>query len=170
MIVAQDLSRNGRTYTPEEVIALSDWVKAGGGFMTLIGYADPTERTNSNALLEAYGMSYGSERILWNPNDTTVPVTHWVTDPVTQGVSKVGVNNGYPVQGTGTTLASEQGFDMLKVQAVGSGHVLMWGDEWITYDSEWSAHPDYQVELFWLNMIKWLTPAKKCQVPIPPIR
>jgi hypothetical protein len=43
----------------------------------------------------------------------------------------------------------------------------MWGDEWITYDSEWKDHPDYQVELFWLNVIKWLTPKAECQVAVP---
>jgi len=51
---------------------------------------------------------------------------------------------------------------------VGMGHVFQWGDEWITYDSEWTAHPDYQVQLLWLNAIKWLTVQGTCQVPIPP--
>ena len=45
---------------------------------------------------------------------------------------------------------------------------MVWGDEWLTYDSEWTQHPEYQLELFWLNAIKWLTPAKDCQVAIPP--
>jgi hypothetical protein len=50
----------------------------------------------------------------------------------------------------------------------GSGHIVVWGDEWITYDSEWVDVQDQQVELFWLNILKWLTPAKQCQVAIPP--
>jgi hypothetical protein len=170
VIVAEDLSKMNRSYSAAEVSALSDWVKAGGGFMTLIGYDDPSELGNANTLLGAFGMSYGSQQILQKSGGSTVPVTNWVAHAVTQGVSQIGVDNGYPVGGTGTILASEQGFDMLNVQEVGSGHVLMWGDEWITYDSEWSGHPDYQVELFWLNMIKWLTPAQTCQVPIPPIQ
>jgi hypothetical protein len=45
--------------------------------------------------------------------------------------------------------------------------VDVWGDEWITYNSEWVNHPDYQVPLFWTNTIKWLTVAGTCQVPIP---
>ena len=44
--------------------------------------------------------------------------------------------------------------------------VLVWGDEWISFDSEWVGHPDYQVERFWLNALKWLSPAGECQVPI----
>ncbi|UQA60556.1 ThuA domain-containing protein [Polyangium aurulentum] len=167
VIVAQDLSKMNRTYSAAEVAALSDWVKAGGGFMTLIGYGDPTERANVNTLLGAYGMSYGEQQILPKNGGATIPVKSWVSHPVTKGVSQIGVDNGYPVQGMGQTLATEQGYDLLKAQEVGSGHVLMWGDEWLTYDSEWTGHPEYQLELFWLNAIKWLTPAKNCQVTIP---
>ncbi len=166
VIVAEDLSKLNRTYSAAEVSALAEWVKAGGGFMTLIGYADSSEITNVNTLLASFGMSYGSQQVL-SGSGGTLPVKGWVPHPVTQGVSAIGVDNGYPVQGAGTTLASEQGVDVLKAQEVSEGHVLLWGDEWITYDSEWSGHPDYQVELFWLNAIKWLTPAKDCQVAIP---
>jgi len=44
----------------------------------------------------------------------------------------------------------------------------VWGDEWISDNSEWQSHPDYQVERIWLNVITWLTPAKQCQVALPP--
>jgi hypothetical protein len=168
VIVAQDLSKMNRTYSAAEVAALSEWVKAGGGFMTLIGYGEPTERTNVNTLLGAFGMSYGEKKILPKSGGATVPVTGWVQHPATNGVTRIGVDNGYPVKGMGQTLATEQGHELLKAQEVGSGHVLMWGDEWLTYDSEWTEHPEYQLELFWLNAIKWLTAAKNCQVNIPP--
>ena len=167
VVVAQDVSKMNRSYAPEEVMALQQWVQGGGGFMTLIGYADPDELANVNLLLAPYGMSYLPEQILQKQGGNTVPVTNWVAHPVTQGITLLGVDNGYPVQGMGTTLATEQGYDMLKAQEIGPGHVLMWGDEWITYDSEWTGHPDYQVEQFWLNAIKWLTPAEDCQVPLP---
>jgi hypothetical protein len=167
VIVAQDVSTIGRTYSAQEIAALGDWVKAGGGLLTLIGYADSKERANVNALLATFGMSYGSAGILPKNGGSTIPVKGWVAHPVTQGVAMVGVDNGYPVEGNGIALASEQGHTLLRAQEVGSGHALVWGDEWITYNSEWSGHPEYQVTLFWLNMIKWLTPAKECQVPIP---
>jgi hypothetical protein len=113
-------------------------------------------------------MSYASVQILQKQGGSTIPITGWVAHPVTQGVSKIGVDNGYEVEGAGATvLATEQGKTLLRARELGQGHALVWGDEWITYNSEWSAHPDYQVTLFWLNMIKWLTPAKECQVPIP---
>jgi hypothetical protein len=56
----------------------------------------------------------------------------------------------------------------LAVKDLGSGHIAMWGDEWITYDSEWQNLKDEQVERLWLNLFSWLSPANQCQVPIPP--
>jgi len=169
VIVSQNVSEIGRAYSASEIQALNDWIKQGGGFMTMIGYADQSEIVNVNSLLAPVGMSYGEEQILAKMGGNTIPVAMWQTHPVTTGITRIGIDNGYPVAGTGMTLATEGGHDVLKVQEVVKGRVLMWGDEWITFNTEWVDHKDYQVEAFWLNMIKWLTPPKQCQVPIPPI-
>lgn len=165
VIVAQDLS-TGHVYSAEEVQALDAWVKAGGGFMTLIGYADPDMLDNVNMLLSSFGLSYGPDQALPRRGGQTVPVTEWLPHPVTEGITQIGVDNGYVVQG-GSPIATEQGAQMLIPFETELGHVLAWGDEWITYNSEWTEHPEYQVELFWVNAIKWLTPSSDCQVPIP---
>jgi hypothetical protein len=179
VIVVQDLSTLVRSYSDQELDTLADWVRAGGGLMTLIGYGDPSERTRVNALLSRFGLRYGDQPILRSNDGQTVPVTNWSsTHPVVVGygsvdsgpisaVTRVGVDNGYAVEGDGTTLASEGGYDVLKAKEVGSGHVLVWGDEWITYDSEWLSHPEYQVQLFWVHALRWLTTARACQVPAP---
>ena len=167
VIVAQDVHKN-HAYSDSEVSALSDWVNKGGGFMTLIGYSDAGEAHNVNKLLAPFGMSYTDQQILQKQGSTTIPITMWTPHPIDLGVTQVGVDNGYPVQGMGTTIATGGGFDVAKVQEVGKGHVFLWGDEWITYNSEWNDHPDYQVQLLWLNAIKWLTVAGQCQVTIPP--
>jgi hypothetical protein len=168
VIVAQDVHRN-HVYSADEVLALQNWVKAGGGFMTLIGYSPAGDTTNANLLLAPFGMSYGSRSILPRVNGMTVPVTDWTPHPIDQGVTAVGVDSGYEVQGTGTVIARGGGFNVGLTQDVLPGHVFAWADEWITYDSEWTQHPDYQVELLWVNTIKWLTAATKCQVPVPPV-
>jgi hypothetical protein len=165
VIVAQDLSA-GHAYSAEEALALDAWIKAGGGFMTLIGYADPDVLTNVNTLLSSFGLSYADEQILPRQGGQTVPVTEWLQHPVTEGISQIGVDNGYRVQG-GSVIGLEASVEVLTSFEVELGHVLVWGDEWITYNSEWTEHPDYQVELFWVNAIKWLTAATDCQVPIP---
>ncbi len=162
----------GRAYSDAEVQALKAWVDQGGGLMTLVGYADSSEVINVNALLSPFGLSYGTTPILQKSGSSTRPVTHWATyPPLTDAIVEVGVDNGYPVLGGGTVIAWEpnQGsWDLGRAVESASGHVLVWGDEWITYDSEWSGHPEYQVERFWLNALKWLTVAGNCQVPIRP--
>jgi len=167
VIVAQDLSNNHQ-YSSDEVAALKAWVQAGGGFMTLLGYADPGEGANVNQLLAPFGVSYGDKQILPAVNNSTAPITDFTPHPIDQGVKAVGIDNGYEVHGQGTVIARGGGHDVGLAAEVLPGHVFAWADEWITYDSEWQQHPDYQVEQFWLNAIKWLTAANKCQVAIPP--
>lgn len=171
VIVVQDLYNkgNGHAYAESEVLSLETYVKSGKGLMTLIGYSDPIERTNVNKILAPLGMGYDNKQILQKSGGSTVPITQWFTHPATANVKRLGVDNGYAVTGQGTVIAKEQGYTVGMVSEVGQGRVVVWGDEWITYNSEWQSHPDYQVERFWLNVIKWLTPPKQCQVALPPI-
>lgn len=169
VIIAEDVSHNHR-YSDAEVKALSDWVDGGGGFLTLIGYSqDATEVDNVNRLLAPFSMSYGTDHILPKGNgNTTVPITMWNPHPIDAGVTAVGVDNGYPVMGMGDIIATGGGYTVGLAQTVAGGHVFAWGDEWITYNSEWNDHPDYQVQTFWVNAVKWLTVASQCQVSAPP--
>ena len=167
VIVAQDLHQ-GHMYSDAEVAALQDWVNKGGGLMTLIGYADTSEIMNVNRLLAPFAMNYGNQAILPKRGGNTIPITMWTPHPIDMGVTAVGVDTGCEAQGMGDVIATGGGFDVGRVQTVGMGHVFVWGDEWITYNTEWTQHPDYQLQLFWLNTIKWLTVAGRCQVEIPP--
>lgn len=162
----------GRSYSQAEVDALKGWVAAGGGVMTLIGYSDSSEVVNVNALLTPYGLSYGTQPVLGAINGSTRPITNWATHPLAEHVTRVGTDNGYAVNGGGTVVAwdtRDGHVDVARATDYQSGRVFVWGDEWITYDSEWSAHADYQVERFWLNALKWLSPIDRCQVDIPDI-
>ena len=59
----------------------------------------------------------------------------------------------------GTPLAYDDSDRLaLTVAEVSAGRVAVWGDEWITYDSEWADVAHQQVELFWINLLKWLSP------------
>lgn len=171
VVVIEDVSVIGRTYEPSEVEALRDWVAAGGGLMTLIGYADPDERLNVNTLLAPFELQYGAQQIAQRRGGSTLPIGVWMEHPITDGVDLVGSDNGYPVEGSDSSsmliAETDKGDPMGRARPVGSGHVFVWGDEWITYNSEWLEHEDYQVELFWVNSIKWLTVADQCQVPVP---
>lgn len=168
ILVAQDVSGN-HSYSASEASALQAWITAGGGFMTMLGYhppLTPPEGTNVGRLLAPYGMSYGTVAIL--PDTAAAnPVTDWVAHPVTQGITEIGFNDGFDVEGSGTFLANEQSYNVLEVKVVGSGHVLMWGDEWITYDAFWSQFPQFQVKQFWQNIVDWFDPNGGCMVPTP---
>jgi hypothetical protein len=167
VVVIQDL--RGREYSQSEIEALNAWIAGGGGLMALIGYGESSERTNVNALLEPTGLSYDSDGILAKSGNVTRPVNTWYEHPTSKGVTSIGVDNGYAVLGGGTVVAEEGGHVVARALTVEDGRVFVWGDEWITYNSEWEgeAAENYQVERFWLNVIKWLTPANTCQVPIP---
>jgi hypothetical protein len=39
---------------------------------------------------------------------------------------------------------------------LGEGHVLIFGDEWIEFDSEWASMPP--IPRFWENSVRWLAP------------
>jgi len=171
ILVVQDVREvhMGRVFSPEEVAALETWVRAGGGLMTLIGFADATEMANVNLLLAPFGMRYLPTRIAVGLGTLTVPIKSFPAQhPLTAGVKAVGANNGYKVGGAGTAYAMWNDSVIGLANEVDKGRIDMWGDEWITYDSEWTRHTDYQVELFWVNTIKWLTPVSVCQVAIPP--
>lgn len=166
IIVTQDLTQLGRSYKPQEIDALQRWVEAGGGLLTLTGYS-ANEVANVNSVLSRFDLAYGEQGILLNwliffP----LPVSDWTPHPISEGVQTVGMNNGYPVLGSGTSIARKDGYDLMKVKEVGKGRVIVWADEWITFDSQWSSQPDFQVERLWLNMLKWLSPPNQCQVPV----
>ncbi|HTQ02339.1 MAG TPA: putative metal-binding motif-containing protein [Polyangiaceae bacterium] len=172
--VAQtDVSSNGVTahahhaFSSDEVDAFGSWVKKGGGVMTTIGYTsdEATEVTNVNLLLAPLGMAYSSTKLSLDGY-----ITDWTEHPVTDGISSINTENGVEPDGPmGTTLARDaSGRVALQVNQPQDGRMVVWGDEWITYDSEWANTKGEQVELFWLNILKWLSPPKTCQVPIPP--
>lgn len=166
-------SRNERTappihaYADSEVAAFQDWIANGGGAMTTIGYLgdETSEVVNINRLLSSVGMGYSTSRL-----DLSYFVTSWVAHPVTDGVRNIFTDNGVEPDGpAGMTVARGRNDAVaLQVTQAGNGRVVVWGDEWITYDSEWEDLRDQQVELFWLNILKWLSPPTACQVPIPP--
>ena len=171
--VAEEAAVNGDRMSPAhhpfaeaEAAAFGAWVTNGGGVMTTIGYNgdEAREVVNVNRLLASVGMAYSTTNL-----QLTNFVTNWTPHPVTDGVRNIFTDNGVEPEGTGMTVAMGQGNRVaLQVMQAQNGRVVVWGDEWITYDSEWVDVEDQQIELFWLNILKWLSPPKTCQVPIPP--
>lgn len=155
-----------RAFDAAELDAIEAWIRGGGGLFTLTGYSVfALDVVNVNSVLERAGLEYGTDSVLFSPL-ATVAITTWNPHPVSELITQIGFNNGYPVLGGGTIVAEQDGVVVLRAAELGEGRVLAWGDEWITINSEWVEHPEYDVERFWLNAMKWLAPPTECQVPI----
>ena len=185
------------SYDDSEVAAFRAWVENGGGVISLIGYSgDPGEITPVNQLIGFSGMTYGSEGV-WTSCPGSVdwrvcqcahssPIVEWNrSDPVIANLSNdvtwVGLENGRPINAgdNGHVAATVPGpKNVLVGRTVGKGRVLAYGDEWITYTSQWNGEGNpsaqdpnctgylpqntYQTAQFWYNMIKWSAPSATC--------
>ncbi len=141
------------------------WVQGGGGVMTTIGYTndEASEVVNVNKLLSSLGMGYSASKLDLDGN-----VQDWLPHPLSESITNIHTNNGVEPDGTlGMTIAHGGAKVALQVSQAAKGRVAVWGDEWVTYDSEWADVSGQQVETFWLNLLKWLSPPTECQVPIP---
>jgi hypothetical protein len=160
---------NNHTYSASEATVLENWVKGGGGLMTLAGYEFGAE-ANLNLLLAPFGIQTGDTGIMYDPNGLPT-ITNFTAHPITAGVSILGFNNGLTVGGSGTALAGQtynsKYYNVLMTTQPGQGHVVAWGDEWISRDLLWAKHPEMQVQKFWQNVVDWLDPKSGCTVPTP---
>jgi len=155
-----------REYTAAEADALRQWVEAGGGFMSMTGYnGTPTPDFYPNSLLAPFGLAY-------QPGLLNGPVTTFATHPVTVGLTSVTFAGGYLVKDSGSTGGTSTVIGSLSAGPVafaherGKGRGVVWGDEWIEFDSEWQTLPE--IQQLWVNIFSWIGPQDSCQVPKPP--
>ena len=152
-----------RTYTVEEGLALRDWLEGGGGVMMMNGYSgDPVEaQTPYNVVLEPLGLMF------FGPLQSDT-VTTWTDHPVGKGVTAVKFLGGYWVgplmgmPGPADPIASLGGQTVAVAQERGLGRIIIWGDEWIKYDSEWMTA---DVPTLWVNIFNWVSPSDICVMP-----
>lgn len=164
------LDRIERSLSPMEAAALAAFVKdEGGGLITLIGYNfdnnNPApERERANSALTPFGLAYEGGYF----GNAVIP-TFVPNHPVSQGIVDVNFAGGIEPrdngkQGTSTVFAT---FDLknagLAHETATGGRVIVWGDEWITFDSDWQGFAD--VQAFWVNMVDWARPQDFCVVP-----
>ena len=154
-----------REYTSDEANTLKAWMEARGGFVSMTGYtgaAAPDFYTNT--LLAPLGLQY-------IPGLQSEPVTIFAMHPVTVGLTSVTFAGGYLVQDLGGNGGKNTAIGSISVGPVafaherGNGRAVVWGDEWIEFDSEWKMLPE--IEKLWVNMIAWIGPQDSCQLTIP---
>lgn len=198
VIVIQNLE-TWPAFTADEKAAFEAWVRAGGGVIALNGYsAVATEMTNVNDLLAFSGMSYvpGSDTANETQRTTklgvceacygaAVPQAGWTTHAIGLNIKQVGAFHGRAVLG-GAPVAEEFGAVLGAAVDMDKGHIFMFHDEWVTYNSQWTGaglvtdcrlpeksgpngecimeHPTLQFTIpqFWYNSIYWASGNPSC--------
>jgi hypothetical protein len=138
-----------------EAAALADWVKAGGGLISLTGYEeDGAEVQPVNQLLSFSGISYNQDNIL-NMCLGTVPCSCWgnsvqavgwnAASPISANVKQVGAWRGRSINaGTGQVVAKDREYNIAVTKEVGKGKVFVYADEWVTFTTQWLATDQMQ--------------------------
>lgn len=165
------LDRIERALSPAEAKAIEAFVKADGrGMITLIGYNFDNnnpgpERDRANTALAPFGLAYEGGYF----GDGVTP-TFDQQHPVSMGIVDVNFAGGIkPVdtgkQGTSAVFATigQDSAGLAHETAMKGGRVIVWGDEWITFDSDWLGYAD--VQDLWVNMVGWAKPQDFCGVP-----
>ncbi len=136
--------------SPEDLAA---WVNGGGSLIALSGYGDTDDALlTQNQLLLPLDLGFDTSAVLGGP------VTDFVDHPITQGLTSITFVGGRRV----TCLADDEVIMTINDPAIpvgvtaerGLGRAFLFGDEWITFDSEWSSIPEIQV--MWINIFDWL--------------
>jgi len=153
--------------TEEDISAIKSYVETGGGLLSLTGYTnDYVDAGTRNELLGEFSAGYDL-----NSGYLSATPPQFLEHVLTDGVEQVAFHGGLPVFGPEAAEVFAEDSDGrpigLALQHDG-GRILLWGDEWITFDSEWKSLPG--VETLWRNAMTYLGPQDTCQVPLPILR
>ncbi len=135
------------SFSDAEVQAVADWVKAGGGVISLMGYGgDPREIEGTNRLLSFSGISYNGDDILTTCANNlcycwgnSIPITTFTSGhPISANLTQIGAFHGRSINAGDATVISSSGTTNIAVaKTMGSGKVFAFADEWVTYTSQW---------------------------------
>lgn len=198
-------------FSDAEVVALKDWVNKGGGVIALSGYQceDPAciqDIVATNQLLSFTDIQFNRDVVLSpkvvNNNDFycwggSVPLGGAIgsgiyttgswdqSSPVGVHVMDVGAYDARSIQSSSASVdCSDGSLEYAVHEQIGQGHVVAYGDEWITYTGEWTGlasclnagaftnmyDPCYQkspaqifqISQFWYNAIKYAASSVAC--------
>jgi hypothetical protein len=190
------------SYSQDDEQALQRFVEKGGAVVALSAYGTNhgTEILPTNQLLAFSGISFSPDNTFAScPNnmcycaDSSIAFSSWSTDyadfnRITHDLKAVGIFHGNSVSCVGTDcqiFARHPTYGIVgAAKVVGKGHVLAWGDSWVTYtsqwgltDRQWDTHSEcttttgggpytaklaYSVPQFWHNVYAWSVPNAAC--------
>jgi hypothetical protein len=156
-----------RDYTAAEAETFAAWVSAGGGVASMTGYSDDTNNDwRANSLLAPLEVAYHGSL-------SGGPIMNFAMHPITAGLASVTFAGGYAVADLGGTASVRTPIAFLPnggepaavAVQMGKGRAVVWGDEWIEFDSEWSVLP--QITQLWVQLFAWIAPQTKCALNPP---
>ncbi len=165
------LDRIERAFSPAEAAALEAFIKQDRrGMITLIGYNfdnnNPApERDRANTALAPFGLAYQGGyfgNVVTPTFDQKHPISMGIVDVnFAGGIAPADIGN----QGTSAVFATVQGTTagIAHQTAMDGGRVVVLGDEWITFHSDWQGYAD--VKDFWVNLVNWARPQDICSLP-----
>lgn len=145
---------------PEELMT---WAEGGGRIIALSGYGDYPEVVSvQNRMLAPLLLGFVSDTPVWGP------VTRFEPHPITAGLQSLTFVGGREVSHDPLDevimTVSEAAVPVGVVATRGAGRLFLFGDEWVTFDSEWVAMPE--IEQFWVNVFDWLGGCKLTPIPM----
>ncbi|WP_437677729.1 hypothetical protein [Sorangium sp. So ce131] len=196
-------------FTADEVNALKEWVNNGGGLIALSGYqcngqgCTIHDVTATNQLLSFTDIQFNTDGALdpaqegcpncncWGgplPLGGPLPgsVGTWNQDtPIGRELQSVGAYIARSIKSTTATVDCTDGTNNFAVhEEFGKGHVVAYGDEWVTYSGQWlgtaeclneqmytdpnsacyerSAAQVFQISQFWYNVVKYAASSVEC--------
>jgi hypothetical protein len=151
-----------RVYSVEESTTLRDWVSDGGALMVMTGHDSGATADRHVSLLVSLGPSFD---LAAGPIDGPATLLPHPTTVTADGTGTLPAVTFYG--GLRTTVPAALSADIVPMAQIGTeivgvagpygmGNVLLFGDEWIEFDSEWSTMPP--ILQLWLNTVRWLAP------------
>ncbi|MFO0682299.1 MAG: hypothetical protein U0234_09625 [Sandaracinus sp.] len=164
-----------RTYTTEEATTLAQWVNEGGGLFVMTGHDSGHTADRQISLLSQLGPNYdrrdcsacmagevcdGGICVLNGPaNLLPTPLTGDGAGGTLPPISFYGgLQVSVPASMSSTFLpfATIGTYVVGAYGPIGAGHAVIFGDEWIEFDSEWSTMPP--IPRFWQQSVSWASP------------
>jgi hypothetical protein len=157
-----------RDYAAGEAATLAAWVSAGGGLVAMSGWDFHTvDDWHANSLIAPLEVAW-SGPLLWGP------VTDLAPHPITHGLSQVVFDGGFAITDLGGQASTRTPIAFLPTEfgtqpvgyaiQMGEGRAFVWGDEWIEFTDEPTLFPPR----LWMQVLKWITSAKRCPLKPPP--
>jgi hypothetical protein len=203
------------SFSSAEASALHDWVSnQGGALIAMAGYFSdmPVELGPLNQLMAPFGITYNSDDIFGQDYCTdnlcycsygSIPFDAWINTPDCSAITvnhdgstlgKVGIFRGRSLKcsGDGCNVIAKDpktGNAIGIGKPVGQGRLFAWGDEWVTYTSQWgldatsnqyddavkfaqcvghTPHTSYVVPQFWYNVFRWVANTSCFTIVVPP--